>query len=131
MSKLSTHQIAATLETLRAGIGRDRSPRAAAKRQQTIACYEEELKNRIAAGEPDPGRPVAIHQPAAAAPPPIPAADVDPAAIEAAAAIAQRYGTTALVRACVAVLNSRTNYADSMDAGEMRRVIAIGRRVSA
>ena len=67
----------------------------------------------------------------AAAPPApdhIPDGIVPDDAVTAAQAIARQWGSTALVRAAVAVLNSRTSYAESMDVAELPRVIAMRRR---
>jgi len=52
-------------------------------------------------------------------------------AVRDAEAIASKWGSTALVRACVAVLNTRTSYRESMDVTEAPRVIAMKRRAQA
>ena len=70
-------------------------------------------------------------RPEAQAGPQIPNAVVPDDAVRDAEEIARKWGSAALVRACVQVLNTRTSYTESMDITEAPRVIEMRRRVSA
>jgi hypothetical protein len=145
VSKLTTHQIAATLRGMR-NTAAHASGKKLERAERSIACYEAELAARIAAGEPDPGDaphayppdldPAAIraakqkeapltqgHAPAPIATPYPP----DNAVRDAEALIAQ-WGTSATVRAVCVALNNHASYAASMPLEDAPRVIAMQRR---
>ncbi len=88
------------------------NPRAAAQAWARATRNREELRRREGLMQ-DPPQSLSQEEAPAAAPPRIANAVVPDDAVRDAEAIAKRWGTAALVRACVAVLNTRTAFADS------------------
>ena len=102
------------------------NPRLAAQALARAHRNREELRRREGLiQDPPPADPEAAAETAL-----IPNAVVPDDAVRDAEEIARKWGTTALVRACVAVLNQHTSYRDSLDITDAPRVIAMQRRIA-
>lgn len=128
MSKLTDAQLQAAIASSSATAAKHEANgnhRAAAAARARAWRNEEELRSREGLGAESPKQeaPETFRV--------IPNAVVPDDAVRDAGEIATKWGTTALVRACVAVLNERTSFRDSMDVADANRVIAMRRRAGA